>query len=52
MIYKKKIKQDYRKNRISIDVGGAQTQKELLTSLENELTTKKTEYTEAGGSFD
>ena len=25
---------------------------ELLTSLENELTTKKTEYTEAGGSFD
>ena len=25
---------------------------ELLTSLENELTTKKTEYTRAGGSFD
>tara|TARA_B000000532_G_C18690947_1_gene329585 strand:+ start:319 stop:531 length:213 start_codon:yes stop_codon:yes gene_type:complete len=25
---------------------------ELLISLENELTTKKTEYTEAGGSFD
>ena len=25
---------------------------ELLTSLENELTTKKTEYTDAGGSFD
>lgn len=25
---------------------------ELLTSIENELTTKKTEYTEAGGSFD
>ncbi len=25
---------------------------DMLTSLENELTAKKTEYTEAGGSFD
>tara|TARA_Y100000741_G_C18009898_1_gene459730 strand:+ start:110 stop:322 length:213 start_codon:yes stop_codon:yes gene_type:complete len=25
---------------------------DMLTSLENELTAKKTEYTDAGGSFD
>ena len=34
----KKIKQDYRANKISIDVGGAQTQKELLTDLESKNT--------------
>jgi len=33
----KKIKQDYRKNRISIDVGGAQTQKELLSDVQTNL---------------
>ena len=31
----KKIKQDYRANKISIDVGGAQTQQEILTNLES-----------------
>ena len=51
----KKIKQDYRKNRISIDVGGAQTQKELLTSLEKNIkpgsTLNKTQFENMLASF-
>ena len=31
----KKIKQDYRTNKISIDVSGAKTQKEIITNLES-----------------